>query len=133
MADTFETLLKVARSQRDTASQAVNAAAARVDEANQKLSDLASAEEGAAFHDDLTFAAGSYLRSLRHRRQQILSQMPQLEKRLAMSRDELLDAFGECKKMEFVQERQRQLAEAEERRRNEARLDEIAQRLAPRE
>jgi len=129
MADTFETLLKVARSQRDTASQAVNAAVQRLDEANRKLTDLASAEEGAAFADEVGFAAGSYLRRLRHQRQQVLSQLPQLEKHLALSRDELLDAFGECKKMEFVQERQRQLAEAEEKRRNEARLDEIAQRL----
>jgi flagellar export protein FliJ len=133
MADTFDTLLKVARSQRDTASQAVNTAAARLDEANRRLTDLASAEKGAAFDDDLSFAAGPYLRSLRHQRQQVLSQLPHLEKRLALSRDELLDAFGECKKMEFVQERQQQLAEAEEKRRDDARLDEIAQRLTPRD
>ena len=46
-----------------------------------------------------------------------------------MSRDELLDAFGECKKMEFVRERQRLEIEAEEKRRDDTRLDEIAQRM----
>lgn len=129
MADTFETLLKAARVQRDSASQAVNTAESRLDEAKRRLTDLSSAEEQAAFDDEVGFAAGSYLRSLSRQRQQILAQLPQLEKRLAMSRDELLDAFGECKKMEFVRERQRQLAEVEEKRRDGARLDEIAQRL----
>ena len=41
----------------------------------------------------------------------------------------MLDAFGECKKMEFVRERQRLEIEAEEKRRDGTRLDEIAQRM----
>jgi flagellar export protein FliJ len=131
MANTFDTLLKAARAQRDTASQAVNAAAAQLDEANQQLSDLASAQEMASFGDDFGFAAGAYLRSLSSQRQRILTQLPHLEKKLAMSRDELLDAFGECKKMEFVRERQRLEVEAEEKRRDDVRLDEIAQRMTP--
>jgi flagellar export protein FliJ len=129
MAKTFETLLKAARAQRDTASQAVNAATAQLDEANQQLSELASAEEQASFGDDFGFAAGTYLRSLSLQRQRILTQLPNLEKKLAMSRDELLEAFGECKKMEFVRERQRLEIEAEEKRRDDTRLDEIAQRI----
>jgi flagellar export protein FliJ len=131
MANTFETLLKAAKAQRDTASQAVNAAMAQLDEANQQLTDLASAEAKADFADDFGFAAGAYLKSLSLQRRQILSQLPHLEKKLEMSRDELLDAFGECKKLEFVRERQRLEAEAVERRKDGTRLDEIAQRIKP--
>jgi flagellar export protein FliJ len=130
MADAFETLLKVARAQRDAASQAVNAATASLDDANRRIAELEAAQNDAAFDDELSFAAGSYLRELTRRKQRLAAQLPQLEQRLSASRGELMDAFGECKKMEFVQERQRLRAAAEERRREGAALDELAQRRA---
>lgn len=116
MTDTFEVLLKSARTERDTASAAMNSAADQLQRARQLIVALDAAADGARSNAECTFSAGTYVRDIVRRKRRILEQVPSLERRLLSAQQALVNAFSQVKKLEFVkQRRELHLAKAQSR------------------
>lgn len=127
MAATLDTLLKVVRNRRDAAAQALNAAQQRIAQVRAEIGRLDAIERGTRPTDDTMFAAGAFLCHLGRRKRQLLDEIPGLERRQDVAKQEVLEAFGECKRLEIVLERQARAEAQEEARRESIHADEMAQ------
>lgn len=127
MADAFDVLLKVARARRDAAAQAMNLAQQRLAQVRAEIARLEAIERGTRSTDDTVFATGTFLLQIGRRKRQLLDEIPGLERRIDAAKQETLEAFGECKRLEVLMERQARAAAQEEARRESQYVDEIAQ------
>ena len=127
MADPFVVLLKVARTRRDAAAQAMNLAQQRLAQVRSEITRLEAIERGTRATDDTVFATGTFLLQIGRRKRQLLDEIPGLERRSDAAKQETLEAFGECKRLEVLMERQARAAAQEEARRESQYADEIAQ------
>jgi flagellar export protein FliJ len=73
------------------------------------------------------FATGTFLLQIGRRKRQLLDEIPGLERRIDAAKQETLEAFGECKRLEVLMDRQLRAAAQEEARRESQYVDEIAQ------
>jgi len=127
MAETFDVLLKVARARRDTAAQVMNAAQQKVVQARGEISRLEAIERGIKPTDETVFATGTFLCHIGRRKRQLQDQLPLLERKLDAAKQDLLEAFTECKRLEVLIERQDRAEAQEETRRETVLVDELAQ------
>lgn len=127
MAETLDVLLKVARARRDAAAQTMNAAQQRLAQARGEIERLESLERGTRPTDETVFAAGTFLCHIGRRKRQLLDQVPALERKLDATKQELLEVFTECKRLEVLIDRQARAEALEEARRDAVYVDELAQ------
>ena len=127
MADAFDVLLKVARTRRDAASHAMNAAQQAVTQARGELANLDGLARAIRPTDETMFAVGAFLCQVSRRKQKLLDDLPGLERRLDVAKQEVFEAFGEFKRLEVLIERQARAAAQEEARRESQYVDELAQ------
>lgn len=127
MAETLEVLLKVARARRDAAAQTMNAAQQRLSQARGEIVKLEALERGMRPTDETVFAAGTFICHIGRRKRQLLDQVPGLERKLDATKQELLEVFSECKRLEVLIDRQARVEAQEEARRDSVILDELAQ------
>jgi flagellar export protein FliJ len=127
MAETFEVLLKVARTRRDASAAAMNAAQQQVSRARNELGRLDEIERVTRPTDETVFAAGTFLCQINRRKRRLLDELPGLERRLDHAKQEVLEAFAECKRLEVLIERQARAEAQEEARRESSYIDELAQ------
>jgi flagellar export protein FliJ len=127
VADPYEILLKVARTRRDAAAQALNLAQQRHAQVRAEIARLEAIERGTRSTDETMFATGAFLCQLGRRKRQLLDEIPGLERRVDAAKQETLEAFGECKRLEVLMDRQARAAAQEEARRETQYVDEIAQ------
>jgi flagellar export protein FliJ len=73
------------------------------------------------------FATGTFLLQVGRRKRQLLDEIPGLERRADAAKHEVLEAFGECKRLEVLMDRQARAAAQVEARRESQYVDEIAQ------
>jgi len=127
MADPFDILLKAARGRRDAAAQAMNLAQQRLTQVRAEIARLEAIERGTHSTDETMFATGAFLCQLGRRKRQLLDEIPGLERRVDAAKQETLEAFGECKRLEVLMDRKARAAAQEEARRESQYVDEIAQ------
>jgi len=127
MAAPFEVLLKVARTRRDAAAQALNLAQQRLMQVRAEIARLEAIERGTHSTDETMFATGAFLCQLGRRKRQLLDEIPGIERRVDAAKQETLEAFGECKRLEVLLDRQARAAAQEEARRETQYADELAQ------
>jgi flagellar export protein FliJ len=127
MAAAFDVLLKVARTRRDAAAQAMNAAQQQVARAKAEIGRLDEIERATRPTDETIFATGTFLCHINRRKRQLLDELPGLERRLDVAKQDVIEAFGECKRLEILMERQARAAAQEEARRDSRHVDELAQ------
>jgi flagellar export protein FliJ len=127
MAAAFDVLLKVARTRRDAAAQAMNAAQQQVARAKAEIGRLDDIERATRPTDETIFATGTFLCHINRRKRQLLDELPGLERRLDVAKQDLMEAFHECKRLEILMERQARAAAQEEARRDSRHVDELAQ------
>lgn len=127
MAAAFDVLLKVARVRRDAAAQAMNAVLQQVARTKGEIGRLDDIERATRPTDETMFATGAFLCQINRRKRKLLDELPGLERRLDIAKQEVTEAFGECKRLEIVMERQARAAAQEEARRDSLHVDELAQ------
>jgi flagellar export protein FliJ len=127
LAETFDVLLKVARTRRDAAAQVMNAAEQRVMQTKNELGRLEEIERATRSTDETVFATGTFLCQIGRRKRKLLDELPGMERRLDVAKQEVLEAFGECKRLELLIERRARAAAQEEARRESQYVDELAQ------
>jgi flagellar export protein FliJ len=127
MAETFDVLLKVARTRRDAAAAAMNLAQQQVSRARSELGRLDDVERATRPTDETVFATGTFLCQINRRKRRLLDELPGLERRLDHAKQEVLEAFAECKRLEVLIERQARAEAQEEARRESSYIDELAQ------
>jgi flagellar export protein FliJ len=127
MAETLDTLMKVARARRDSAAQAMNATQQRIAILRRELASLDAVERGTRPTDETVFAAGTFLCHISRRKRQLLDQLPGLERALDTAKQEVLEAFGDYKRLELLATRQARTEAREEARRDSLVVDELAQ------
>jgi flagellar export protein FliJ len=127
MAAPFEVLLKVARTRRDAAAQALNLAQQRLAQVRAQIMRLEAIERGTHSTDETMFATGAFLCQLGRSKRQLLDEIPGIERRVDAAKQETLEAFGECKRLEVLLDRQARAAAQEEARRETQYADELAQ------
>jgi flagellar export protein FliJ len=127
MAEIFDVLLKVARTRRDAAAAAMNFAQQQVSRARSELGRLDDIERATRPTDETVFAAGTFLCQINRRKRRLLDELPGLERRLDQAKQEVLEAFAECKRLEVLMERQARAEAQEEARRESSYVDELAQ------
>ena len=127
MAAPFEVLLKVARTRRDAAAQALNLAQQRLAQVRAEIMRLEAIERGTFSTDETMFATGAFLCQLGRRKRQLLDEIPWIERRVDAAKQETLEAFGECKRLEVLMDRKARAAAQEEARRETQYADELAQ------
>jgi flagellar export protein FliJ len=127
LAETLDILLKVARARRDSAVQAMNAAQQHVAQVRRELTNLEALERGMRPTDETIFATGTFLCHITRRKRQLLDQLPGLERALDTAKQELLEAFGDYKRLELLVTRQARSEAQEEARRDSLVVDELAQ------
>src|SRR5262249_61066992 len=92
MADPFEVLLKVARTRRDAAAQAMNLAQQRIAQVRAEIARLEAIERGTRSTDETMFATGTFLLQVGRRKRQLLGEIPGLGARPAVAKPETLEA-----------------------------------------
>lgn len=126
MAEAFDVLAKVARARRDAAAQAMNLTQQRIAQLRAEIARLETMERATRPTDDTMFAAGTFLCQINRRKRQILDEIPGLERRLDGARQEVFEAFGECKRLELLMDRRERAAAQEQARRESGHIDELA-------
>lgn len=127
MAEAIEVLLKVAGARRDVSARALNVAQQRLAQVRREINNLDMMERATRPTDETMFAAGTFLCQINRRKRQLLDAIPGLERTLDQAKQELLETFSECKRLELLVERQARSEAQEEARRESIGVDEIAQ------
>jgi flagellar export protein FliJ len=105
----------------------MNAAQQQVSRARGELGRLEEIERATRPTDETIFAAGTFLCQINHRKRKLLDELPGLERRLDHAKQEVLEAFAECKRLEVLMERRARAEAQEEARRESSYVDELAQ------
>ena len=127
MAEALDVLLKVAGARRDMSARTMNVAQQRLAQVRREIGNLEMMERATRSTDETVFAAGTFLCQINRRKRQLLDSIPGLERTLDQAKQEVLEAYCECKRLELLLERQaRSEAEAEARRESIG-VDEMAQ------
>jgi len=127
VAEALEVLLKVAGARRDMSARSLNLAQQRLTQVRREIGNLETMERATRPTDETVFAAGTFLCQINRRKRQLLDSIPGLERTLDQAKQEVLEAYCECKRLELLLQRQaRSEAEAEARRESIA-VDEMAQ------
>lgn len=74
---------------------------------------------------DVQFTFAKYAESVQKKREQIREEEWQLEQRIELAKESLMETFGELKKYEMTQEERERLEEEERRLKEGVRMDEI--------
>lgn len=96
--------------------------------ANELDQQIAAEQQKAGIHDVTHFAYPTFAKAAMVRRDNLLTSADGLRGQLEMARAALSEAFDELKKIELLDERDREAEKSLERMRDQAELDEIAAR-----
>ena len=127
MAEALDVLLKVAGARRDMSARSMNLAQQRLAQVRREIGNLEMMERATRPTDETVFAAGTFLCHINRRKRQLLDSIPGLEKTLDQAKQEVLEAYCECKRLELLLDRQARAEAEEEARRESVGVDEMAQ------
>jgi len=127
MAEALDVLLKVAGTRRDLSARTLNLAQQRLAQVRREINNLETLERATHPSDETMFAAGTFLCQIGRRKRQLLDAIPGLERAVDQSKQEVYEAFCECKRLELLLGRQARSEAQEEARRETIGVDEMAQ------
>ena len=127
MAEALDVLLKVAGARRDMSARSLNLAQQRLAQVRREIGNLETMERATRPTDETVFAAGTFLCQINRRKRQLLDSIPALERTLDQAKQEVLEAYCECKRLELLLDRQARAEAEEEARRESIGVDEMAQ------
>ena len=127
MAEALDVLLKVAGARRDMSARSLNLAQQRLTQVRREIGNLETMERATRPTDETVFAAGTFLCQINRRKRQLLDSIPALERTLDQAKQEVLEAYCECKRLELLLGRQARAEAEEEARRESIGVDEMAQ------
>ena len=127
MAEALDVLLKVAGARRDMSARSMNLAQQRLAQVRREIGNLETMERATRPTDETVFAAGTFLCQINRRKRQLLDSIPALERTLDQAKQEVLEAYCECKRLELLLDRQARAEAEEEARRESIGADEMAQ------
>jgi flagellar export protein FliJ len=127
MAEALDVLLKIAGTRRDAAARALNVAQQRLAQARREIANLDAMERATRPNDETVFAAGTFLCQINRRKRQLLDLLPGIERTLDQAKQEVLEAYSECKRLELLLDRQAKSEAQEAARRDSLVVDEMAQ------
>jgi len=127
MAEALDVLLKVAGARRDMSARSLNLAQQRLTQVRREIGNLETMERATRPTDETVFAAGTFLCQINRRKRQLLDSIPALERTLDQAKQEVLEAYCECKRLELLLDRQARAEAEEEARRESIGVDEMAQ------
>ena len=126
MADALDVLLKVAGARRDSSARSMNVAQQRLAQVRREIGNLDTIERATRPTDETVFAAGTFLCQINRRKRQLLDSVPGLERALDQAKQDVLEAYCECKRLELLLDRQARSQAQEEARRESIGVDEMA-------
>src|SRR5262245_47923336 len=127
MAEAVDVLLQVAGARRDMSARSMNLAQQRLAQVRREIGNLETMERATRPTDETVFAAGTFLCQINRRKRQLLDSIPALERTLDQAKQEVLEAYCECKRLELLLDRQARAEAEEEARRESIGVDEMAQ------
>jgi len=127
VAEALDVLLKVAGARRDMSARSMNLAQQRLAQVRREIGNLETMERATRPTDETVFAAGTFLCQINRRKRQLLDSIPALERTLDQAKQEVLEAYCECKRLELLLDRQARAEAEEEARRESIGVDEMAQ------